>query len=262
MIGRCPVLRCRPESNSSTRRSANAGDPTLLLVCGYTSQLNGWDAGLCERFVDAGAPRRALRQPRRRALEQADRQPCSPRKVLAGDPRRRTGARGPVHAVRHGGRRHRPARPSRRRTCAHRRHVDGRDDRPDDGDRASGPDRQPHLDHVEHRATRGRAPRRPRRARRCWPHRRPTGRPTSRHRPEREVWASKRYVDHDAMKARAAADFDRTFYPEGAPRQLAAIYATGDRSRSPAGPRRADARDPRARRHADHTVGRRGHRAS
>jgi len=45
-----------------------------------------------------------------------------------------------------------------------------------------------------------------------------------------EVWASKRYVDHEAMKARAAADFDRSFYPEGATRQLAAIYASGDRS--------------------------------
>ncbi|MGA9278861.1 alpha/beta fold hydrolase, partial [Ilumatobacter sp.] len=29
-------------------------DPTLLLVCGYTSQLNGWDAGLCEQFVAQG----------------------------------------------------------------------------------------------------------------------------------------------------------------------------------------------------------------
>ncbi|WP_423981731.1 alpha/beta fold hydrolase, partial [Ilumatobacter sp.] len=45
-----------------------------------------------------------------------------------------------------------------------------------------------------------------------------------------DVWASKRYVDHDAMKARAARDFDRSFYPQGATRQLAAIYASGDRS--------------------------------
>ena len=29
-------------------------DPTLLLVCGYTSQLSGWDAGLCDRFVEQG----------------------------------------------------------------------------------------------------------------------------------------------------------------------------------------------------------------
>ncbi len=44
------------------------------------------------------------------------------------------------------------------------------------------------------------------------------------------VWASKRYVDLDAMKQRAADDFDRCFFPEGGTRQLAAIYASGDRS--------------------------------
>jgi pimeloyl-ACP methyl ester carboxylesterase len=44
------------------------------------------------------------------------------------------------------------------------------------------------------------------------------------------VWASKKYVDLDAIKTRAAADYDRMFYPEGASRQLAAIYASGDRS--------------------------------
>ncbi|MFK8022347.1 MAG: alpha/beta fold hydrolase [Ilumatobacter sp.] len=45
-----------------------------------------------------------------------------------------------------------------------------------------------------------------------------------------DVWASKRYVDHNALRARAAADFDRCFYPEGSTRQLAAIYASGDRT--------------------------------
>jgi pimeloyl-ACP methyl ester carboxylesterase len=44
------------------------------------------------------------------------------------------------------------------------------------------------------------------------------------------VWASKRYVDVDRLKERAAAAYDRAFYPEGAPRQLAAIYASGDRT--------------------------------
>lgn len=44
------------------------------------------------------------------------------------------------------------------------------------------------------------------------------------------VWASKRYVDLDSMKQRAAADYDRAFYPQGSVRQLAAIYASGDRS--------------------------------
>jgi pimeloyl-ACP methyl ester carboxylesterase len=44
------------------------------------------------------------------------------------------------------------------------------------------------------------------------------------------VMASKRYFDADKAQARAAASFDRAFYPQGAPRQLAAIYQSGDRS--------------------------------
>ena len=32
----------------------NSDDPTLLLVNGYTSQLTGWDEGVCARFVDQG----------------------------------------------------------------------------------------------------------------------------------------------------------------------------------------------------------------
>ena len=44
------------------------------------------------------------------------------------------------------------------------------------------------------------------------------------------VWSSKRHFDLDAARARAAADFDRSYYPEGASRQLAAIYASGDRT--------------------------------
>jgi pimeloyl-ACP methyl ester carboxylesterase len=44
------------------------------------------------------------------------------------------------------------------------------------------------------------------------------------------VWASKRYVDLERLRRNAARDFDRSFYPEGSPRQLAAMYASGDRS--------------------------------
>lgn len=44
------------------------------------------------------------------------------------------------------------------------------------------------------------------------------------------VWASKRYGDADRLRRNAAAAYDRSFCPEGAPRQLAAIYASGDRS--------------------------------
>ncbi len=44
------------------------------------------------------------------------------------------------------------------------------------------------------------------------------------------VWSSKRYFDVEYAKETAGAAFDRSFYPEGASRQLAAIYASGDRS--------------------------------
>jgi len=44
------------------------------------------------------------------------------------------------------------------------------------------------------------------------------------------VWASKRYFDPDTTRRLAAFHYDRAFYPAGAPRQLAAIYASGDRT--------------------------------
>lgn len=45
-----------------------------------------------------------------------------------------------------------------------------------------------------------------------------------------KIWASKRHYDPDWLQDLAAAAYDRCFYPEGATRQLAAIYASGDRS--------------------------------
>lgn len=44
------------------------------------------------------------------------------------------------------------------------------------------------------------------------------------------VWHSKKYRDEARTKAQAAIDYDRSFYPEGSPRQLAAMIASGDRS--------------------------------
>jgi len=44
------------------------------------------------------------------------------------------------------------------------------------------------------------------------------------------TWHSKKYRDAERTRADAARSFDRAFYPEGAPRQLAAIYASGRRS--------------------------------
>ena len=44
------------------------------------------------------------------------------------------------------------------------------------------------------------------------------------------VWASKKHVDLERLAYRAGLAFDRSFYPDGAPRQLAAVYASGDRT--------------------------------
>ena len=44
------------------------------------------------------------------------------------------------------------------------------------------------------------------------------------------VWSSKKHFDLAEARARAAREYDRSFYPEGAHRQLAAIYASGDRT--------------------------------
>ena len=44
------------------------------------------------------------------------------------------------------------------------------------------------------------------------------------------VWSSKRWFDVERAKEEAARAYDRSFYPEGAGRQLAAIYASGRRS--------------------------------
>lgn len=45
-----------------------------------------------------------------------------------------------------------------------------------------------------------------------------------------KVWQSKRYHNPDEVRAMAARSFDRSFYPEGAMRQLAAIHASGSRA--------------------------------
>ena len=44
------------------------------------------------------------------------------------------------------------------------------------------------------------------------------------------VWASKRFGRAERLAEYAAVAYDRSFYPDGAPRQLTAIYASGDRS--------------------------------
>ena len=50
------------------------------------------------------------------------------------------------------------------------------------------------------------------------------------HAPVYQAFHSKKYRSDENSKRAAARDFDRCFYPQGAPRQLAAIYATGRRT--------------------------------
>jgi pimeloyl-ACP methyl ester carboxylesterase len=45
-----------------------------------------------------------------------------------------------------------------------------------------------------------------------------------------KIIASPRYFDPEKAKDRAAAAYDRAFYPEGATRQMGAIVASGDRA--------------------------------
>jgi pimeloyl-ACP methyl ester carboxylesterase len=44
------------------------------------------------------------------------------------------------------------------------------------------------------------------------------------------IWGSKKYFDLQEARDRAGREYDRSFYPEGTHRQMAAIYASGDRS--------------------------------
>jgi pimeloyl-ACP methyl ester carboxylesterase len=48
--------------------------------------------------------------------------------------------------------------------------------------------------------------------------------------PKWMVWQSKKYRDEAKVKENAAASYDRSFYPAGGPRQMAAIYASGART--------------------------------
>ena len=45
-----------------------------------------------------------------------------------------------------------------------------------------------------------------------------------------QIWQSRKYHDPERTQADAARSYDRSFYPEGAQRQMAAIIATGSRA--------------------------------
>ncbi len=48
--------------------------------------------------------------------------------------------------------------------------------------------------------------------------------------PRWQIWHSKKYRNDEISFAAAARDYDRAFYPEGGPRQMAAIYSSGSRA--------------------------------
>lgn len=48
--------------------------------------------------------------------------------------------------------------------------------------------------------------------------------------PRWQIWHSKKYRNDELSFAAAARDYDRAFYPEGGPRQMAAMYSSGSRA--------------------------------
>ena len=48
--------------------------------------------------------------------------------------------------------------------------------------------------------------------------------------PKWQLWQSKKYRSDEISRRNAIRDFDRSNYPEGGPRQMAAIYASGSRA--------------------------------
>lgn len=207
----------------------DAVDATLLLVCGYTSQLNGWDVGLVEQLVAQGL--HVVRYDNRDVglSTKLDGQTVQPMKVLGaildGSPTpdvpytlSEMAADG-IGLLDHLG--------------IGRAHVAG----VSMGGMIVQTMAIEHPERIASLTSIMSSPGDPR-----------TGAPTAEARTallappphERQayieastnatVWASKKYADAAAMKERAADDYDRMFYPEGATRQLAAIYASGDRS--------------------------------
>ena len=131
------------------------GEP-LLFVMGLGAQGHVWDEEMLLAFVDRGFF--AIRFDNRDVGLSTKPEGIDAGVVTAGILAAFGGETvgGAVRPRRPGGGRGEPARPPRHRVRAHRRGVDGRDDRPADGHRPprAGPVR--HVDHVDHRRPRRR----------------------------------------------------------------------------------------------------------
>ena len=156
--------------------------------------------------------------------------------------------RGALPPHRHGGRRHRPARPPRHRVGPHRRRVDGRDDRPDDGDRAPGRGCARSRRSCRPPATPRSVSPRPRRCRRCSARSPP--RATRRSPASVETTPDHRQPGplRRGERPQARRGGLRPLLPPGRRRSPAARHPrVGQPRRGPGGPRRAHPRDPRRR---------------
>ena len=124
-------------------------DPPLLLVMGLGMQLIHWDLELCERFAERGF--HVIRFDNRDAglSTQIEAPVPNVMRLMAGLP-----DEGAVPPERHGRRHLRAARPPRHRARPRGGHLDGRDDRPADGDRGAGAGAVAGLDDVHDRRPR------------------------------------------------------------------------------------------------------------
>ena len=103
------------------------GDPAMLLVMGLGTQMIAWHDDFCAEL--AGHGYHVIRFDNRDVgRSTAHARPPGADAAPAGAALQEGRL---LHAVGHGGRRRRPARPPRHRARAHRRRLDGRDDRPD-----------------------------------------------------------------------------------------------------------------------------------
>ncbi len=222
---------------------------------GLGTQMIAWHEDFCTRARRQGPARGALRQPRHRALDATSGRPRRRSPSCFGAPSARPTTRSPTW----------PTTPpgcwrARARAGARDRRLDGRDDRPDARGPPPGARALARLDHVQHGQHAQRAAGAQGLLRLPAPGPPPVATRSS------STWCgcSMRSARPGCpATARTSASSPRsasiaTTTATGAGRQLAAIIASGDRTRVAAFDHRADARHPRHRRSARGAVGRAG----